>query len=479
MIKIRESTGGGYEKRGQFFIRVTVAPQKRQAEHAPWATTLEAVVERGKLVQGWVNRLRAAEQTDFIETIVERGAAASDAVMLDALARKVEVLVGDHFDRVEPTKKTGGPLTFRTFAEQWTDGDLARLHPDHIDVKSSVQDDVERLTKHVYPHVEDVPLVDFTRAHADGVMAKLDPSLRRNTRRHVASLIGRILHLAVFVDLIKHSPLPPGWLPKAPSSDALGKESLLPSEEAMLLRGRDAAGKVTVPLEYRVAYLFLHREGMRKGEAKQLTWPDLDTARGMVSLDENKTDRPRSWVLDPGVAKVLAQWKAMSGGPKASGQVFTGIKWGKLAIAYRAHCEAAGIDRGRLYEKKANKLRLRAHDMRAFFVTAGMYAGRDALWITDRSGHTTLGMLRTYERDVRRWRELGESPVDAALAIPEFAAAFTAAERGGNSGEAPATTRASKRDVEGKVHYAGARQNRYSSPPPRIHVFAWYVPPLT
>jgi hypothetical protein len=33
--KIRESTGGAYEKRGQFFVRVTVAPQKRQAEHVP------------------------------------------------------------------------------------------------------------------------------------------------------------------------------------------------------------------------------------------------------------------------------------------------------------------------------------------------------------------------------------------------------------------------------------------------------------
>jgi hypothetical protein len=44
-----------------------------------------------------------------------------------------------------------------------------------------------------------------------------------------------------------------------------------------------------------------------------------------------------------------------------------------------------------------------AHDMRAFFISSGMFAGRDALWITDRTGHTTLGVLRTYERDVRRF----------------------------------------------------------------------------
>jgi integrase len=49
-----------------------------------------------------------------------------------------------------------------------------------------------------------------------------------------------------------------------------------------------------VPLEYRVFYAFDHREGMRKREAKRLAWPDLDLERGIVALDENKTDPPRS-----------------------------------------------------------------------------------------------------------------------------------------------------------------------------------------
>jgi hypothetical protein len=53
----------------------------------------------------------------------------------------------------------------------------------------------------------------------------------------------------------------------------------------------------------------------------------------------------------------------------------------KLAPIYRSHREAAGIKREPLFQKKANKLRLRAHDMRAFFVTAATYAGKDALWM--------------------------------------------------------------------------------------------------
>ena len=79
-----------------------------------------------------------------------------------------------------------------------------------------------------------------------------------------------------------------------------------------------------------------------------------------------------------------------------------------------------------------------------------MFAGRDALWLTDRSGHTsTLGMLRTYERDVRRWREPGESPARADEAIPEFAAALAAAKRGGNS---------KKRPVVRHVSFVSARE---------------------
>jgi hypothetical protein len=112
-----------------------------------------------------------------------------------------------------------------------------------------------------------------------------------------------------------------------------------------------------------------------------------------------------------------------------------------------------------------NKLKLRAHDMRAFFITSGMFAGRDALWITDRSGHTTLSMLRTYERDVRRWRELGESLVDAAVAIPELAAAKVAAERGGKPVDPEDDESVSTRQRDAKAEVAEWQTQRTQNPP--------------
>jgi hypothetical protein len=56
--------------------------------------------------------------------------------------------------------------------------------------------------------------------------------------------------------------LPRGWLPKKPRPESLAKESLLPSEEARSLAGRDGAGATVVPLGYRVAYAFMDREGI-------------------------------------------------------------------------------------------------------------------------------------------------------------------------------------------------------------------------
>jgi hypothetical protein len=50
-------------------------------------------------------------------------------------------------------------------------------------------------------------------------------------------------------------------------------------------------------------------------------------------------------------------------------------------------------------------------------------------------------MLRTYERDLRRWRELGEAPVDADAAIPEIAAAITAANAAATPTTRPFQTR--------------------------------------
>jgi hypothetical protein len=52
---MRESLGGAFESRGKFFIRVTVGPRQRHAEHAPLATGLDSAKTRTRVVQAWVS----------------------------------------------------------------------------------------------------------------------------------------------------------------------------------------------------------------------------------------------------------------------------------------------------------------------------------------------------------------------------------------------------------------------------------------
>ena len=67
----------------------------------------------------------------------------------------------------------------------------------------------------------------------------------------------------------------------------------MPREDAQLM------ATTAIPLVRRLLVGFMAREGMREGEAARLEWTDLDLDHagggGSVSLDENKTDDPRSW----------------------------------------------------------------------------------------------------------------------------------------------------------------------------------------
>ncbi len=305
--KIRESTGGAIAIRGQFFVRVTVAARKRQAEHAPWAANLGDAEARGRILQAWVNRLRRAGQLDFITKVVELGAAAADAETLASVERSVEAIAGDSFDRIEP-KGEAGKDTFRGVGERLTSGELARLHPDHVAQKKSLADDEYRL-EILYGlelsngrKLGDVRLAEFSVDVADDAMGRLDATRRKRAvakkrkdprplepaaRRQYAQLIHRVLNIGAYpLRHIKASPLPRGWLPRAPNNKAKGL--LYPTEEAASM------GATRFPLHWRVYFGFLARSGFRADEAAGLTIADVDVERGIIKLDDNKTDDPRA-----------------------------------------------------------------------------------------------------------------------------------------------------------------------------------------
>jgi integrase len=81
-----------------------------------------------------------------------------------------------------------------------------------------------------------------------------------------------------------------------------------------MTRHRKTAG---VTLERRMLYGVLAREGLRLGEALRLEWSDLDLEHGTLSLDENKTDDPRTWALGLDVAERSSSGRSSPALPSA------------------------------------------------------------------------------------------------------------------------------------------------------------------
>ncbi len=291
-------------------------------------------------------------------------------------------------------------MTFRQLASKWTSGELARDYPDHVPNKKSASDDAGRLAKHVFPFVGDVPLETFTLEHAERVMAGIDSGASRATRRHIAQLVNRVLGLAVFpARLLKHSPLPRGWVPSAKSKKA--KSYLYPNEDALLL------GCEAIALRFRVFYAWQAREGTRAGEALALQRRDIDLDLGQARLDENKTDDPRTWALGADVVEALRAYFELRGDMEPDDPVFplNAVHAGR----FREHLTVAGVTRSQLFERSPTRRRIRIHDLRGTFVTLALANGKTETWVADRTGHKSSQMINEYRRTARTAEEVGMS----------------------------------------------------------------------
>ncbi len=318
--------------------------------------------------------------------------------------------------------KDPAALTFADVAGLWATGDLATRYPDQVKAKSEkvAAGDAKRLQT-LSDAVGDVALTAFTVDHAEKAMRALPArATAPATRRQYAQLISRVLALAVYpLRIIPTTPIPKGFVPKLGAGKA--KTYLYPAEDAKLM----ACG--VVPLPFRLLYGFLGREGMRVGEAVELTWECVDLERGAVRLDENKTDDPRAWALDPGVVRALAAWRKITPNPEPTQLVFVQENGASFRGVHHStvfrniHLKAAGVDRAELFERGKNRLRIRVHDLRATFVTLGLANGQTETWVSDRTGHKSTLMISRYRRAARQAEELGLGGL-AALdqAIPEL-----------------------------------------------------------
>jgi integrase len=384
--------------------------------------------------------------------------------LLEGSERKAPTVPGAPWSR-----SAGAELTLREFGELWTSNELSRRYRRRVKEIEHAEN-IRRLERHVYPivfrgqKVGDTFLSRFTLDHGDHVLAQ--PSLPVGSLRHVAQVIHRVFALAVFpARVLESSPFPRGWLPAANSPRARGY--LFPAEDVMLMRHQ------RIPLVKRVYIGVANREGPRRGNLVMLEWADLlldfENGAGFVTLDRTKSGRDAKWQLDPGTAEALRRWRALC---PSKQWVFSALAVpaarrinradrpmyvSHLGDELRTWLVECGVTRGKLFETSEHRLRLRAHDLRASFVTLALANGRSEPWVMQRTGHTTSAMLNRYRRDAESILELNLgwfTPLHEA--IPEFAAMSKNSSPGG---ESPAISPAPS-DADDSIRCADGEKRR-------------------
>jgi integrase len=301
------------------------------------------------------------------------------------------------------------------------------MYPRLIAEKKTADQDRQFLTKWVFPHIGNLPLLAVTTQHCEDVINELPPEKSDYVARHVAQVMRRLFKLAVYpLKLVKTSPILPGFVPGIRTKKA--RTYLYADEDRMLL------GCTDVYLVLRLLYGMLDREGMRVSEALTLDFVDLDLRNGVIHLDQNKTDDRRSWALDPSVAEALRIWKKyFHPRPSPQSRVFVypdesreagePLATATRAEELRANLRKAGCKRAQLFESNDERRPLCVHDLRATFITISLAQDKTESWVANRTGHKSSKMINEYRRQAQCHAEVfmgGLAPlVDA---IPELAA---------------------------------------------------------
>jgi integrase len=404
---------------GTWQARVTLKGKLRLSVRLPGCRTEAEAEARAQLLSEQARRLRKAghiESRNAREMLTELGAARSKSAVRDALVVIAEMC------GVDPNAiRQASAKTFREVGEEWTGGKLHARFPDQIEpIDQAIN--AKRLERGIYPTLGPIAINEVTREHCDETMRALPVKangkpLGKSSRRHYAQLINRILGLAELAGYIDRSPLPRKWLPKPGPKPRF--PILYPAEDRTLL------ACTAIPLSRRLLWGFMHREGMRRGEPAVMTWSDLDLEHGTVNLDENKTDKPRWWVLAPGVSAALAAWKERRGDVQPDDRVFTDehgrpLQLDHIADVCRADLRLAGLTRADLYTQGPLKGHFGTHCFRRSLVTRSLANGVSEDWVRQRTGHTT-DELRRYRQAAQSLAELSIGDVDPLIAaLPEL-----------------------------------------------------------
>lgn len=304
--------------------------------------------------------------------------------------------------------------TWGRLARAWGSQELARLYPNAGYGKKSAEATDEPRIEYLCKYIENVPLATFTD---DDYWRAMRPARERcrtdATFKAYAQVARRVLKIAVELRIIPTWPLSAVCkLPIIAKGEAPVFPFLYPEEYCRLVRCP------LVPIQFRVLWGFIIREGLRLGEAFRIRWEHLSfmpeqhgqRARWVLDVPETKTGRALNFVLNAGTGEVLEAFKALR--PELAGPFVwlspTNLK--KAAAQLRRHIEQSGTTRERLLFTAGRLRRLREHDLRSTYVSWSKLAGVDNETIAQHTGHESDTMIARYNRSKQTIEHLGLAP---------------------------------------------------------------------
>jgi integrase len=202
------------------------------------------------------------------------------------------------------------------------------------------------------PVFGDLDVAAVTSDDIAKVMGAQPAEHRAETRVKMYNRLHRLFELAEFPCRLRPEGTNPvkKYLRPAPDADKLFC-FLYPSELLALLRGRNAAGEVGVPLPRRVLYALAVYTGQRKGSLFAMQWKHADFDHGTLASFKTKTGRAQYFVADRGLMALLLAWQAHEGKPGGDTAIVPsaierlGCEPKRLATALRDDLAAVGVTR--------------------------------------------------------------------------------------------------------------------------------------
>ena len=288
----------------------------------------------------------------------------------DAFGAKVEhdLLAGTYVDLA------AGRVTFRDYAEAWRTGQPHRPH-----TARRVQSNLEQ---HIYPALGARPLASVKPTEVQALIGRMSTTLRPSSVRVVLTTLRAVFSAAVRDRLIPQSPAAGA---KRPSVHRVLVVPLAVEQVQALTEA--------LPARYRALVVVASGLGLRPGEVYGLRTRDVDFLRKVARIEQQV--QPREGVAP---LKNAAAYRTVPVPDRVVEALAAHLAAYPSAHFVFTHPDGSPLDDHSfkhtwlLARRRAGLPRVRLHDLRHFYASVLIAAGRSVKEVSERLGHTNAAM---------------------------------------------------------------------------------------